>query len=861
MADTVAELDGSGCSDRASAAPTLASYADVSGNATTIEGSMPLPDLTTANSHYDGTETSNDSAPQTLKDFLDFMGVDAHIPQRSDDDGAASIYAPDARPLLRRDTFLLPSTSSARGQHLISASTRCLSRTDSASHHDRPTQVAQDRIPRLFHQFSTPRQGQGIGGGNPRSRRKLLYSGFTPSPGKTQENIEGQPCALNRADSSQFPIPDFARSSSYAVSTGSPPRNSTLESSPNRKRRSGGPSPSQMPSVPLAFAQRDPRIVGAQRVERTSASYTFLPSDVSSLVDKRLSSESNEDYATAASVAGSEAGFAHGDAFLDSSGEETGLTSGLRRAFNEGSHGHWADNVIGSGLGRAYRYSTPPSPSPKKILVQHKAFRLVSRQQRSVQGDLESMLGDGQSMPGSSGRKSRPSRKLSTADRVVKRALLPGIFDSEEEEEQVASSKGGQALSARKRRLFRSPRIGPKTSEALAHLMPSTCASSETDKAPSSSYKSKRLKLRHTGEGSSQLQTPISSNTAAEILCNLQHIISNESATPQQHLLTLSARSLRAQQRAQAVQKSLLTTETEAIPREAGRRQSSRAAFEDDASGDTDDAGLVEVTKQTDAFESASARKIEEVAVDQANDEHTSGKSCNAQQRVFPRHVDKQTARFPGFYQRYAVPSQLPEEIQQKVFPQGAKDPSLSPALQVVANRGFFKFSGDPNVSLPDPFDLYIPRFTRGRGMKKEALCPICYDASPIGRGHASANWYQTKVSAYNYHLQISHGIMSATGQPMDPPVRFKSIERSGGAVAAGERKTILQGECHACGKWIALESVKDVEVKIPEIYWRKHAAKCHKKRPMNGTSGVFVEDEFYFRVKAAYEADSQKQC
>lgn len=141
---------------------------------------------------------------------------------------------------------------------------------------------------------------------------------------------------------------------------------------------------------------------------------------------------------------------------------------------------------------------------------------------------------------------------------------------------------------------------------------------------------------------------------------------------------------------------------------------------------------------------------------------------------------------------------------------------SLSPELQVVAKRSFFKFPGDANLSLTDPFDLYIPRFTRGRGMKKEALCSICYDTSPLGRGHGSANWYQTKVSAYNYHLQIAHGIMPATAQPMDPPVAFRSGDRVGNGVAAhGERRTIMQGECHACGKWIALESVKDVEVKV----------------------------------------------
>nr|CAG8479831.1 8963_t:CDS:2 [Entrophospora candida] len=33
---------------------------------------------------------------------------------------------------------------------------------------------------------------------------------------------------------------------------------------------------------------------------------------------------------------------------------------------------------------------------------------------------------------------------------------------------------------------------------------------------------------------------------------------------------------------------------------------------------------------------------------------------------------------------------------------------------------------------------------------------------------------------------------------------------------------------CHKCGKWIENQSPRDKEVLVPEIYWYKHAQKCH---------------------------------
>ncbi len=50
--------------------------------------------------------------------------------------------------------------------------------------------------------------------------------------------------------------------------------------------------------------------------------------------------------------------------------------------------------------------------------------------------------------------------------------------------------------------------------------------------------------------------------------------------------------------------------------------------------------------------------------------------------------------------------------------------------------------------------DLYTPLFTRGKGKTKEGLCRLCKEP----------NWYRIKISQYWYHLNITHGISSATG-------------------------------------------------------------------------------------------------
>jgi hypothetical protein len=76
---------------------------------------------------------------------------------------------------------------------------------------------------------------------------------------------------------------------------------------------------------------------------------------------------------------------------------------------------------------------------------------------------------------------------------------------------------------------------------------------------------------------------------------------------------------------------------------------------------------------------------------------------------------------------------------------------------------------------------------------------------------------------------------ISTHGTPFSPPVAFRRIDRTAQAaddalatrkggkpvaksqksVGKNEKSTIEQGRCHRCGKWVNVEGVKDVEVKV----------------------------------------------
>ncbi|KAH7107930.1 hypothetical protein BKA62DRAFT_1098 [Auriculariales sp. MPI-PUGE-AT-0066] len=145
-------------------------------------------------------------------------------------------------------------------------------------------------------------------------------------------------------------------------------------------------------------------------------------------------------------------------------------------------------------------------------------------------------------------------------------------------------------------------------------------------------------------------------------------------------------------------------------------------------------------------------------------------------------------------------------------------------------------------------YDLYTPRFTRGSGREKQGLCPLCAELPERG-GEGTEYWFSMKISAFNYHMCNSHGISASTKLPFSPPIGFRSIRRIGQA-SKYEKFAVLEGKCHECEKFIPLESMKIGDVKVREIYWWKHAAKCHQGA-IEGECDIYYEDEILARVKA----------
>ncbi|KAI0363691.1 hypothetical protein BV20DRAFT_975361 [Pilatotrama ljubarskyi] len=111
-----------------------------------------------------------------------------------------------------------------------------------------------------------------------------------------------------------------------------------------------------------------------------------------------------------------------------------------------------------------------------------------------------------------------------------------------------------------------------------------------------------------------------------------------------------------------------------------------------------------------------------------------------------------------------------------------------------------------------DPFDLYTPRLVKGRGTSKVGLCPICHES--VGRGGEGKKlWLSMKFSAFNYHMQYAHGISPATGRPFSPPLAFRVVQRANPGKL--EKTQLMEGKCHKCKKWVAIEGIKDVPTKV----------------------------------------------
>ncbi|RKP36110.1 hypothetical protein BJ085DRAFT_14893 [Dimargaris cristalligena] len=109
--------------------------------------------------------------------------------------------------------------------------------------------------------------------------------------------------------------------------------------------------------------------------------------------------------------------------------------------------------------------------------------------------------------------------------------------------------------------------------------------------------------------------------------------------------------------------------------------------------------------------------------------------------------------------------------------------------------------------------DMYNPRWTSGIGVEKEGVCPLCWINGEL-------RTFRTKVSAYWYHMNFFHGISSATCQPYEPPRAVRQVVLT--------TRLMMEGYCHQCSQWIPLESIKIITVNVRQIYWWKHAQKCH---------------------------------
>ncbi|KAI0067535.1 hypothetical protein BV25DRAFT_1897100 [Artomyces pyxidatus] len=198
----------------------------------------------------------------------------------------------------------------------------------------------------------------------------------------------------------------------------------------------------------------------------------------------------------------------------------------------------------------------------------------------------------------------------------------------------------------------------------------------------------------------------------------------------------------------------------------------------------------------------------------------SSGSSSNYIPRTFPADIPQNTA-FPLFYRRF-------------------------PVSDIIEHSGVIPRMRGATYNPPrSPLDLYTPRFVRGAGRTKVGLCPIC-----AAEGHIL--WLSMKFSAFNYHMLYFHGVSATNALPFSPPIAFRTIARP--HATRYERKEMAEGKCHRCKKWVAIEGVKDVDAKVKELYWWKHAASCHAGSTLPGEGDVFIEDKNYAKAVALLE-------
>ncbi|KAI0695669.1 hypothetical protein C8T65DRAFT_664881 [Cerioporus squamosus] len=218
------------------------------------------------------------------------------------------------------------------------------------------------------------------------------------------------------------------------------------------------------------------------------------------------------------------------------------------------------------------------------------------------------------------------------------------------------------------------------------------------------------------------------------------------------------------------------------------------------------------------------------------SEDQDSGESPTYPNRTFPLRIPIHD-NFPLFYRRFPVSSVIDVEL---AAVHKVPVPKVPDAL--------------PNAPR-DAFDLYTPRFVKGRGTTKVGLCPMCHEKTARG-GDGKKLWLSMKFSAFNYHMQYAHGISPSTGLPFSPPTGFRTVSRAN--PGKHEKTRVMEGKCHKCKKWVPVEGIKDVPSKVKEIFWWKHAATCHQGSRIDGECDVFVEDEVFRAVVAAQETGDE---
>lgn len=122
-------------------------------------------------------------------------------------------------------------------------------------------------------------------------------------------------------------------------------------------------------------------------------------------------------------------------------------------------------------------------------------------------------------------------------------------------------------------------------------------------------------------------------------------------------------------------------------------------------------------------------------------------------------------------------------------------------------------------------------------------------------------------LARYNTKQFFTTGISPVTGQPFSPPVHYRTSPHH--PKSRVEKHQILEGQCHKCQSWFAVETVKkdhDTKVcclvcprpvcssddanQIKEHFWWKHAALCHTDSRLEGDENVYFDDEVYRAVQ-----------